>query len=103
MVEKIKVFEKNLLTGNLEGYGFKKHKSPIMPSQVLGDIEICYYGGDLCEITIGGRRIEELIDDIPGADGPDDELCYRLTEGALEFLMNKIKEEEGGVIDQVSQ
>lgn len=82
-------FETDLRSGNLEKYGFVSNRSPILPGYVKDNIEISYYGGELCAIYIDGESIEDIID-IPEASGPDDELCYRLTDEAITYLRKLI-------------
>ena len=82
-------FEKELRKGDLEKYGFAPNGSSIFPGYNKGNIEIYYYGGALCAIDIDGESIEEILD-IPEATGPDDELCYRLTDEVITYLRKLI-------------
>ena len=82
-------FETDLRSGDLEKYGFVSNGSYIIPGYVMGNIAISYYGGELCAIDIDGESIEEIFD-IPEASGPDDELCYRITDEAITYLRKLI-------------
>lgn len=82
-------FEIDLRSGDLEKYGFVSNGSHILPGYIRDDIEIFYYGSELCAIDIDGESIEEIID-IPEASGPDDELCYRITDEAITYLRKLI-------------
>lgn len=82
-------FETDLMSGNLEKYGFVSNGSHILPGYTRGEIEIFYIGSELCAIDIDGESIEEIID-IPEASGPDDELCYRITDEAITYLRKLI-------------
>lgn len=82
-------FEIDLRSGDLEKYGFVSNGSHILPGYTRDNIEISYYGGELCAIDIDGESIEEIID-IPEANGPDDELCYRITDEAITYLRKLI-------------
>lgn len=82
-------FEIDLRSGDLEKYGFVSNRSPILPGYTRDNIEISYYGGELCAIDIDGESIEDIID-IPEASGPDDDLCYRITDEAITYLRKLI-------------
>ena len=51
-----------------------------------------YYGGDLCIIEINGINIEDMFE-IPESTHIEDELCYRITDEAMEFVLNLLNEE----------
>ena len=87
----------DLLKENILQYGFADKGGRFDP-YTLGDIEVFYYGGNLCSITIDGDDIEDLLDDFPPCSGPDDDLCYKLDEAATEFLLKEIIR-NGGVCE----
>lgn len=82
-------FETDLMSGNLEKYGFVSNGSHILPGYTRDNIEIFYIGSELCAIDIDEKSIEDIID-IPEASGPDDELCYRITDEAITYLRKLI-------------
>lgn len=84
-------FEMDLRNGDMEKYGFVSNGSHLLPGYIKDNIEISYYGGDLCSIEIDGESIEEILD-IPKSSGLDDELCYRLTDEAISYLEELIIE-----------
>lgn len=77
------------LTGEeLEELGFEYNSSSVLPKYTKNGVEFSYYGGDLCELTIDGKSIEDFFN-IPEARGIDDELCYRITAEQLIFAYEK--------------
>lgn len=61
----------------------------ICPQFKQNNVTLSYYGGKLCSVKIDDKEIEELFE-IPQASTIDDELHYRITEDAVEFILNKI-------------
>jgi hypothetical protein len=82
-------FEIDLRHEDLEKYGFVSNGSPILQCYTRDNIEVSYYGGELCAIDIDGESIEEIFN-IPEASGLDDELCYRITDEAITYLRELI-------------
>ena len=65
----------------------------ILPRYTSNDVEVSFYGGNLASITIGKNEIEDLFE-IEKCSGPDDDLCYRITDEALQYTLDKINENE---------
>ncbi len=82
-------FKIDLLNENLEKYGFVSNGSPLIQCYTMGNIEVSYEGGELIAIEIEEESIEEIFD-IPEASGPDDSLCYRITDEAITYLRELI-------------
>lgn len=68
-------------------------KNELCPNFSRNGVTLYYYGGDLCDITIEEDNlivhIYELFD-IPEPVGLSDELCYRITDEAIEFVLDRI-------------
>jgi hypothetical protein len=75
----------------LRNYGLEPNRSYLMPGFKNNAIEILYYGGNLASVTIDGEEIEERFE-IPEARGLDDDLVYRITDEAIMFILQKLKE-----------
>ena len=77
------VITKNMI---LSGKGLDLlHCGPIKTFKKNG-LELSYYGGDLSTAEFNGKNLEELFN-IQKASCLDDELCYRITNEAVDFII----------------
>ena len=55
------------------------------------NVTLTYYGGELCDATVNNKNIEDLFE-IKQASSLDDELCYRITDETISYLLEKINQ-----------
>ena len=79
-------FQNAFLRGGLQRYGFVKRE--VWGSTIFekNDVTVEFDGGEVCDVLIGGKSVEEIDSlNIPEARGIDDSLYYRLDEDNFPF------------------
>lgn len=79
-------FQDAFFYGGLQEYGFVKHEVWGATAYEKNDVTVEVDGGEVCDVLIGGKSVEEMDSlNIPEARGIDDSLYYRLDKDNFPF------------------
>ena len=79
-------FQEAFFCGELQRYGFVKREAWGSTIFEKNDVTVEFDGGEVCDVLIGGKSVEEIDSlNIPKARGIDDNLYYRLDKDNFPF------------------